>query len=210
MPKRDFRKEFGEFYKAGAKQAVLVDVPKWKFLMVDGHGRPASAAFQGAVQTLFGLSYALKFRLKKASPAFDYAVMPLEGLYWCHAGDIAEVKDPEQLNWTLMILQPDFATRELFEETRAETGRKKASPELERVRLASFDEGRSVQMLHIGPYAEETRTMDQLRLFADEKGYTITGKHHEIYLNDPNRTAEAKLKTILRYGVKRGARSAAA
>ncbi|MEM9985908.1 MAG: methyltransferase domain-containing protein [Bacteroidota bacterium] len=34
------------------------------------------------------------------------------------------------------------------------------------------------------------------------KGLTYNGYHHEIYLNDPRRTAEEKLRTIIRYPVK--------
>jgi len=56
-------------------------------------------------------------------------------------------------------------------------------------------------VLHVGPYAAEGPTVAKLAAFARENGYAFVGKHHEIYLSDPRRTAPEKLKTILRHPV---------
>ena len=67
-----------------------------------------------------------------------------------------------------------------------------------RIRLAVLDEGDCLQTLHIGPYAAEAPTIARLHAFIAEEGNTLRGKHHEIYLGDPRRTAPEKLKTVIR------------
>jgi hypothetical protein len=42
-----------------------------------------------------------------------------------------------------------------------------------------------------------------MRAYATEQGYQLHKWHHEIYLGDPRRTAEEKLKTVLRYQIVR-------
>jgi hypothetical protein len=73
---------------------------------------------------------------------------------------------------------------------------------LDAARLETFEEGLAVQTLHLGPYSGEPATIARLVAFSDENGYRSNGKHHEIYLSDPRRTAPAKLRTILRHPVK--------
>ncbi len=74
---------------------------------------------------------------------------------------------------------------------------------MDRLRLESWREGQAVQMMHLGPYSEEPATIARMVQFAAENGYRIVGKHHEIYLSDPRRTKPEKLKTLLRYQVKK-------
>ena len=157
---------------------------------------------------LYGLSYTLKFMLKKRKTnAIDYPVMALEGLWWVEDGmfDIT-VKD----NWfyTLMIMQPEVITQELFEEAREQVRRKKGdSPALSKLKFDSFEEGLCVQVMHIGPYATEPATIERIKEFMQENGYRdrvgIGGKHHEIYLGDPRKADPAKLKTVLRHPVEK-------
>jgi hypothetical protein len=139
---------------------------------------------------------------RKADP-IDYPVMALEGLWWVADGmfDIT-IKD----NWlyTLMILQPDVITKDIFAEGVEQARRKKGdSPALSNLRLAHFEEGLCVQVMHIGPYATEPATVERMRTFAAENGYRDrvgpNGKHHEIYLGDPRKSAPDKLKTVLRH-----------
>lgn len=101
-------------------------------------------------------------------------------------------------------MQPDVVTPAALEEAREELHRRhpeKTGPQ--RVRLERFEEGPAVQVLHVGPYAAEGPTMAKLAAFARENGCALAGKHHEIYLSDPRRTATEKLKTILRHAVKK-------
>ena len=100
-----------------------------------------------------------------------------------------------------MILAPDQVTRDLFDEAVAEVQRKKDLPGLARLRLERYPEGLSVQIMHIGPYAEEAPTIEKLHAFARDQGYRLRGKHHEVYLSDPRRTAPDKMKTVIRQPV---------
>ena len=143
----DLKKELKYLYQPSAKKVEIVKVPSLQFAMIDGtieKGKEPgnSPAFQEATQALYSVSYTLKFMLKKRKTnAIDYPVMALEGLWWVEDGmfDIT-VKD----NWfyTLMILQPDIVTKEVFAEGLAEVKKKKGeSPAISKLRLANFEEG---------------------------------------------------------------------
>jgi hypothetical protein len=208
MSQLDLRKQWKHLYAPAAGKVALVDVPDLKFLMIDGCIEPGEApgtspAFGEAMAALYGAAYTLKFmsKLREDDP-IDYPVMALEGLWWVEDGkfDIT-VKD----NWgyTLMIMQPDHTTQEMFAEALAQVAKKKPNPVLSRLRLASFCEGLCVQTMHLGPYATEPATVEKMQRWAAENGYQMTGKHHEIYLGDPRRAEPEKLKTVLRHGVER-------
>lgn len=199
-------RKLATLYKPSANAPVLVEVPPMRFLQLDGAGDIGAATFQEAVAALFGLAYSVKFAAKKEL-ALSYKVAPLEGLYWSCDGDAGfEPQDRASLSWRLMIMIPDEVSGELVERMREKVAAKKDPPRLADIRIQTFSEGTSVQMLHLGPYAEETPTVERLFTFAEECGYDITGEHHEIYLGDPNRAATEKLKTVLRYGVRKARR----
>lgn len=199
----ELSKRFGDLYKPSAKVPVLVDVPSLRFLMLDGEGGVGGPDFQDAMQALYGLAYPVKFAAKKELE-LSYSVMPAEGLYWSDEYDGTPGITPSQLQeltWRLMIMLPDEVPGELVEATREKVAAKKDLPRLGDIRVQTFSEGPSVQILHVGPYAEEAPTAQRLYAFAAEKGFDVTGPHHEIYLGDPNHSAPEKLKTVLRYGV---------
>lgn len=211
MKTLDLKKQFKYLYQPSGKKIETVQVPNLQFAMIDGaiekgQAPGTSPGFAEATQTLYGLSYTLKFMLKKRKTnAIDYPVMALEGLWWVEDGmfDIT-VKD----NWfyTLMIMQPDVITQELFEEAREGVHKKKGDSEmLSKLRLAHFEEGLCVQVMHIGPYATEPATIERMREFMKENGLKDNvgpnGKHHEIYLSDPRKAAPDKMKTVLRHPV---------
>ncbi|HET6351058.1 MAG TPA: GyrI-like domain-containing protein [Coriobacteriia bacterium] len=201
MPALDLKKRFGSLYKPSAKVPVLVDVPTLRFLMVDGEGDIGGPTYQDAVQAIYGLAYPVKFEAKKRLD-LAYPVMPLEGLYHDPAGEhefSPEMRD--RLAYTLMIVLPDEVSSEFVDEVRAKVAAKKDLARLADVRVQSFTEGPSVQIMHVGPYATEPATIARMLAFADERGYDFTGEHHEIYLGDPRRGNPDKLKTVLRYGV---------
>ncbi|MEZ5739699.1 MAG: GyrI-like domain-containing protein [Burkholderiaceae bacterium] len=83
MVKVDPRKSMKALYQPSAKAVVQVVVPSFRFLMIDGMGDPeTSAQYSQAVEALYSVSYAAKFLIKKGPEPIDYAVMPLEGLWW--------------------------------------------------------------------------------------------------------------------------------
>jgi hypothetical protein len=213
MKTLDLKKDLKYLYMPSPKKVEIVQVPRLQFAMVDGAiekgsepGR--SPAFAEATQAMYSMAYTLKFMLKKRKTnPIDYPVMALEGLWWVEDGmfDIT-IKD----NWfyTLMILQPDAITPEIFEEAREQVRKKKGdSAVLSMVRLTSFEEGLCVQVMHIGPYATEPATIERMREFMQENGYRdcvgLGGKHHEIYLGDPRRSDPSKLKTVLRHPIEK-------
>lgn len=200
--KVDLKKEMKQLYTAPAGEVVEVVVPGANYLMIDGKGDPnTSKEYSAAIEALFSVSYPLKFAIKKRS-GIDYSVMPLEGLWWPEAGALFQGGDRSSWCWTAMILQPEDVTQPLFEEICRDVTKKKKLPALPRLRLQHYSEGKAVQTMHTGPYSEEHSTIDRLHRYATDHGYTLAGKHHEIYLNTPQRTAPEKLKTILRQPVR--------
>jgi hypothetical protein len=149
---------------------------------------------------LFSVSYKVKFNIKKSDIAIDYGVLPLEGLWWIENGDF-NLKDKSNWKWTLMVRQPDFVTENHIEAAKADVKKKKDNKYLESLRLDEYKEGLSIQILHTGPYSEEQSTIDKLHSYIEKNNFSFNGKHHEIYLNDPTRTAAEKLKTIIRQPV---------
>ncbi|MFI2564724.1 GyrI-like domain-containing protein [Paenarthrobacter sp. NPDC018779] len=202
--KIDFKREIHS-YKARAGQLELVTVPPLQFLMVDGHGDPNTAqSYTDALSTLYPVAYTLKFFSKKELGR-DYAVMPLEGLWW--SGDMASFtssRDKSKWDWTMMIMAPDWITPEHVDAARDTVAGKGGAPALDSLRLESLDEGLAVQTLHVGPYDAEGPVLEEMHHgYIPENSLRMTGKHHEIYLSDARRTAPEKLKTILRQPVTR-------
>jgi len=201
VAKIDLKKELAHLYKA-QREPAMVDVPPLLYLMVDGRGDPNDNEwFSEATGALYAVSYNLKFQLKRGPQALDYVVMPLQGLWWAKDMDVF-VKDARaDWEWTLMILQPEEVTQELFEDGGEEVLRKKGLEAVGQLRLETYHEGPAAQVMHTGPYADEAPTIAGLHAFIDESGHQPRGKHHEIYLGDPRRTAPERLRTILRQPV---------
>ena len=202
MIKIDFKKELKDLYSASAKNAVMVDVPELTFLMVDGSGDPnTSLEYRDAIGALYTLSYGLKFAVKKGKDQVDFAVMPLEGLWWSEDPADFTLGRKDKWQWTAMIMQPKYVTSSLYREVLAQAQKKKPSNALSKVRLATFKEGLCAQLMHVGPYAGEAPTITKLHDFIRNQGHSLAGKHHEIYLGNPEKSAPEKLKTIVRQPV---------
>ena len=198
MTKKDFKKEFRHLYQPSAKEVVEVDVPTANFLMIDGEGDPnTSQEYAQAVEALFAVSYAIKFKIKRGALALDYGVMPLEGLWWADDLSKFSIEDKTNWKWTMMIMQPSCVTPTIVEQALAEVAKKKSLAAISRLRMEAFQEGHSAQMLHIGPFANEATTIEKLHQFIAAKGKQA-GTHHEIYLSDIRKKPAAKWKTILR------------
>ena len=198
MPKLDLKHEYKTLYNPSAKTFSVVTVPAFSFLMIDGQGDPnVSQSYSDAVQALYTLAYTLKFHLKKTGGA-DYGVMPLEGLWWVDDMSQFTTHDKAAWQWTMMLMQPDFISDALVQQARELAFKKKPLAALERIRFETFEEGLSAQILYYGAYADEGPTIAKLHTFIHESGHELRGKHHEIYLGDPRKTAPAKLKTVIR------------
>lgn len=202
MAKLDLKKAMKSLYAPTHQKVDEVDVPPMNYLMIDGEGDPnTSRQYKDAVEALYAMSYALRAAVKKQK-GVEFTVMPLEGLWWTQAGTSFDINNKSAMKWTAMILQPEHVTREFFEQVLEEVRKKKKLSALEHIRFEAYEEGPSVQILHVGSYAEEKGTIDKLHEYAGTKGYRHAGKHHEIYLSNPIKTEPAKLKTIIRQPIK--------
>lgn len=199
MEKIDFKKTLKHLYQPSFKEIVRVDVPEMNFLMVDGEGNPNnSKSFSDAIEALYSVSYTLKFMVKKGELGVDYGVLPLEALWWADDMSAFTTGDKDAWKWTIMVMQPEFITREMVKEAMEAVAKKKKPVSLPLVRFEAFKEGKAAQILYIGPFTEEGPTIEKVHRFIDDNGSHRVGKHHEIYLNDMRRVAPEKWKTIVR------------
>lgn len=203
MPQKvDFKKTLNA-YRARTGRFDLVEVPDLRYLMIDGHGDPnTSAEFTTAVEALFPLAYTLKFASKQNLDR-DYAVMPLEGLWWAddHAS-FTSSRDKSRWHWTMMIMQPDWIDQAMFADAVAKASAKNPATRSAEVRLESLREGLCAQTLHVGAYDDEAPVLAKMHdEFIPEHGMQLTGTHHEIYFSDPRRGDPAKRRTLLRQSV---------
>lgn len=202
MTKVDLKRTISA-YKAPRDGFDVVEVPPLRYLMVDGRGDPnTSGEYADAVTALFAVAYRLKF-LSRNELDRDYVVMPLEGLWW--SDDMAAFttsRDKSRWSWTMMILVPEWTEDAHVARARAAVTEKGGSAAVGSLRLEELAEGLCVQTLHVGPYdAEGPVLADMHERFIPERGLRMHGRHHEIYLADPRRSAPEKLRTILRQPV---------
>ncbi|MBL8121168.1 GyrI-like domain-containing protein [Candidatus Saccharibacteria bacterium] len=202
MEKVDFRKSL-QGYRGRHHVFEVLELPVTQYIMVDGHGDPnTSPEFAAAIQALFPVAYKLKFASKKELGK-DYVVMPLEGLWWAEdMSTFTTARDKSQWSFTLMIMQPSWITREMFEAVVAKLGEKDPPALLPKVRFETLDEGLVVQTLHIGSFDDESAILREMHeSYIPMSGLKMSGKHHEIYFSDFRKVAPEKLKTILRQPV---------
>ena len=138
----ELKKQYKDLYKPSAKKPALIKVPPLQFAMIDGaiekgQAPGTSPGFQEAIQALYGLAYTLKFTLKlRKTNAIDYPVMALEGLLWLTEGEVFDINIKDNWSYTLMIMQPEVITNELFHEARGQVRKKRGdSPSLSKARL---------------------------------------------------------------------------
>jgi len=214
IDKLDYKKAFKELYLPKSAP-TLIDVPKMNFIMVDGEGNPneEGGQYQAAVELIYGLSYTIKMsKMGDSKPEgyFEYVVPPLEGLWWLNDGK-KDFSNKDKFCWTSMIRQPEFVTEEIFKWACSEVKRKKPHLDVSKARFQKFSEGLCVQMMHIGPYDEEPKTIKEIEKYIESNSFknaissvksdgTIR-RHHEIYLSDPRKTKPEKQKTVLRHPV---------
>ena len=195
QPKQDLKKTL-DAYAARSGVFRVVDVPPTQYLMVDGAGDPnVSPDFATALESLYPVAYALKFTSKRELGR-DYVVMPLEGLWWAEdMASFTDERDKNRWHWSLMIMQPDWITPELASAALDAAG-------ATAVRFETLAEGRCVQTLHVGSFDDEGPTLATMHNeVIPGHGFTMTGRHHEIYLSDRRRVAPDRMRTILRQPV---------
>lgn len=207
--KYEWKKKEKEIYLPKAKP-VEIFAPVFKYFMINGKGNPNDPEFNECVGALYSISYAIRMSDKAGyAPEnfYEYTVYPLEGIW-----DITEeakkfysgVLDKNTLVFNLMIRQPDFVTTDFAYEAIERTTKKKPNSFLDRVQFVGLEEGKCVQMMHFGGYDNEFETFGIMERFCQEKGLKrLSKKHREIYISDPRKVAPDKLKTVLRFKVKK-------
>lgn len=205
----DFKKEYKAFYLPPASPTV-VDVPPMNYIAVRGSGNPNAedGEYKASLELLYGIAFTLKMSKMgdhRIAGYFDYVVPPLEGLWWSGRGEV-DYAHKEDFQFISMIRVPDFVTREEFDWAKGEAARKKKK-DFSRVEFFHYEEGLCVQCMHVGPYDAEPETIEKMKRFVAQEGLSIAidgqRRHHEIYLSDPRRTAADRLKTVIRYPVRR-------
>lgn len=205
--KHEWRKKEKEYYIPKEKPQ-LVEIPEFKFFTLKGQGNPNTAAFKECIEVLYSLSYAIRMMPRNnINPEgyFEYTVYPLEGTWdLTEKGRLEETLNKDELIFKLMIRQPDFVTEEIANMAMEIVKKKKNHPLLEKVEFEAIEEGLCVQMLHVGSYDDEARTFSIMKDFCVENNLEIkTLVHKEIYISDFRKTEASKLKTTLRYCVRK-------
>jgi hypothetical protein len=201
LTKLDLKHDLRPLYAAGLTPR-FVDVPCLPYLMLDGHGDPnTTAGYAVAVKAIYAVAHALKTAVRRAEAGVDFAVMPLEGLWWSAGKVPLTAAERPSWDWTLMIAQPEFVTEAMLEEVRDCAARKSTPEAVAAVRFGTLCEGPCAQVMHIGSDTDEASAALRLHDFIVGNGRAAVGRHHEIYLSDPNRTAPQRLKTVIRQPV---------
>lgn len=205
----DYKKEYKEFYMP-PKKPTIVDVPKMNYIAVRGQGNPneEDGEYKKAIELLYGIAFTIKMSYKgthKIEGYFQYVVPPLEGFWWQDNVTGIDYSQKEKFQWIAVIRLPDFVTKEEFDWA-VEEATKKKKEDFSKVEYFTYKEGMCIQCMHIGSYDEEPLTVEKMHAYMEEQGYeldiTEERLHHEIYLSDPRRTSEEKLKTVVRHPIK--------
>ncbi|MBW8685729.1 GyrI-like domain-containing protein [Chitinophaga sp. B61] len=199
MSKTDLTKVHKELYTAKA-QPALIFVPAGHYVAITGKGDPNGQLFADSTQALYTAAYTIKQAYKQLEQ--DFVVSKLEGTWWVEQEGYPLDVPREEWCWQLLIRMPDYVMRTIVQQSLDAAFTRKQLPLLRQVSLITLAEGKSVQILHNGPYSEEPATLKVMEAFITGQGLTYNGRHHEIYLSDPRKTAPARMKTILRQPVK--------
>ena len=199
--KIDIKKQHKHLF-APRHEPHLVEVPRFRYWMIDGKGSPDAAEFQDAIGALYSTAYTTKFR-SKAAGRVDFVVPPLEALWWADDESAFEENRRDEWQWTLMLIQPDQVSEEDSADALEVLDKKgKITAAHRSMRTEQLEEGRVVQCLYVGPYDSMGGAISTMHAFAESNGLELAGKHHDVYLSDPRRTAPEKLKSVLRRPVR--------
>lgn len=206
----DFKKEYKEFYMPKNKPSI-VEIPKMNYIAVRGKGNPndENGEYKNSIELLYGIAYTIKMSYKgthKIDGFFEYVVPPLEGFWWQDGVKGMDYARKDDLRFISVIRLPDFVTKDDFDWAVDEATKKKKQ-DFSKVKFLTYDEGVCVQCMHIGSYDNEPETVRLMHEYMAENGYeldvTDERLHHEIYLSDPRKCNESKLKTVIRHPIRK-------
>lgn len=198
--KEGIRKEYKKQYDASTKKIDIVDVPEFNFIMIDGIGNPEVEEFHLKSKALRIMSAEIREYFKQEKNLV-YLISPLEGLWDTYDNSKFDVTRKKMIKFTLMMAQPKLLDPNTFEIIKQKAANKKDNPYIVDIYLKRMTEGHCVQMLHKGAYNTEINTTKQIMEFITIQNMRLEGFHHEVYLNDYEKTPSEKLKTIVRYAI---------
>jgi hypothetical protein len=207
--KQEWRKTEKGYYLPGTRPEI-VHIPAFRFFTLAGAGNPNDPFFGKYIEALYTLAYAVKMSARSGSAPqdfYDYSVYPLEGIW--DLNESAKIKPTGPMNkddliFTLMIRQPDFVSAAFASQIVERTIKKKSNELLAKVKFETIEEGDCVQMMHMGSFDLEVESFSQMEMFCQTWGLIRTGhQHREIYLSDARKTSQDKLKTVLRFRIRK-------
>lgn len=207
--KHEWRKHEKEVYLPKT-EPTLIQLPSYKYYTLEGSGNPNRDEYKVEIEALYAMSYGIRMMHKNGEVPdnfYEYTVYPLEGLWTLDSEGINDyannlVFSKDNLQYKIMIRQPEFVTEELAIENIEAITKKKPNPNNAKIQFESMSDGLCIQMLHLGSYDAEAKSFQKMEEFALKKGYRRKHKYHrEIYLSDPRKTEPEKNKTILRFEV---------
>ena len=206
----DFKKEYKEFYLP-PERPEIVTVPRASYIAVRGSGDPNApdGEYQRAIGVLYAVAYTLKMSYKtdhRIEGFFEYVVPPLEGFWWQEGMSGMDYKNKAALQWISVIRLPDFVTKADFDWA-VETASRKKKLDCSAAAFLTVEEGLCVQIMHVGPFDDEPRSVALMDEFIRQNGYendlSAERLHHEIYLSDARKVAPEKWRTVIRHPIRR-------
>ena len=206
----DFKKEYKEFYLP-PERPEIVTVPRASYIAVRGSGDPNApdGEYQRAIGVLYAVAYTLKMSYKtdhRIEGFFEYVVPPLEGFWWQEGMSGMDYKNKAALQWISVIRLPDFVTKADFDWA-VETASRKKKLDCSKAEFLTVEEGLCVQIMYVGPFDDEPRSVALMDAYLRENGYendlSAERLHHEIYLSDARKAALEKWRTVIRHPIRR-------
>ncbi len=203
MEKLDLTKADKTYYTAKSTPHI-VELKPTQYISILGKGDPSGDLFANDIEVLYTLAYIIKFQFKEKHK--DFVVSKLEGLWWFDEEafpnqtiESSSVSVPRsKWEYRLLIRLPDFVSKNDIENAKLIAFEKKKVDKAKAIEFFELNEGRCVQMLHIGPFSTEPESLKIIGEFMTKNQLSKGGLHHEIYLSDFRKTSPEKLKTILR------------
>jgi len=207
MEKLDLTKKYKTYFTSKTKPEI-VEIEPAQFISITGKGDPSEKSFSEKIQALYTTAYTIKFVFKQQDK--DFTVSKLEGLWWYDEKKFVGITMEEAPNaiarseweYRLLLRMPEYVTKNDVNKAIQAAFAKKKLELVKEIEFFRMNEGKSVQMLHVGPFSKENETLQEMKKVIEENGFQKNGLHHEIYLSDFNKTEESKLRTILREPVK--------
>ena len=181
-------------------------MPKANYIAVKGNGDPneEGGAYQQAISVLYAVAYTLKMSYKtdhKIDGFFEYVVPPLEGFWWQEDTDGVDYTDKSTFNWISVIRLPDFITKKDFEWA-VETATKKKKLDCSSAEFMTIDEGLCVQIMHLGSFDDEPKTVALMDAYLEQNGY-VNDVNRDRSHHDARKVAPEKRKTVIRHPIKK-------